>query len=133
VQESIASKAFGGDGNADHCCGGLVSGLLGLRAMARAKHVNLARQYFQQGVAIGLIQGHGCRCGYGIAAHARGYVSRVAAKLPLVLGEVVNSGWSHSDKRCEHSGKRVHDADEIMAIVAQAACGAVARRLVEHL
>jgi hypothetical protein len=106
VQESIASKAFGGDGDAEHCCGSLVSSLVGLRTMARAKHVNLARQYFQQRVAIGLIHRHCCRRGQEIAAHARGYVSRVAAKLPLVFGEVVSSRWPHSDKRCEHSRKR---------------------------
>ena len=106
VQESIASKAFGGDGDAEHCCGSLVSSLVGLRTMARAKHVNLARQYFQQRVAIGLIHRHCCRRGQEIAAHARGHVSRVAARLPLVFGEVVSSRWPHSDKRCEHSGKR---------------------------
>jgi hypothetical protein len=133
VQESIASNALGGDGDADHCCGSLVCSLLGLRAMARAKHFNLVRQQFQQSVAVGLILGHGCWRGHEIAAHARGHVSRVAAKLPLGLREVVSSRRSDSDKRCEHSGKRVHGADEIMAIAAKAACRAVAGRLVEHL
>ena len=117
VQESIASNALGGDGDADHCCGSLVCSLL--RAMARAK--------------VGLILGHGCWRGHEIAAHAQGHVSRVAAKLPLGLREGVSSRRSDSDKRCEHSGKRVHGADEIMAIAAKAACRAVAGRLVEHL
>jgi hypothetical protein len=60
-------------------------------------------------------------------------VSRVAAKLPLGLREVVSSRRSDSDKRCEYSGKRLHGADEIMAIAAKAARRAVAGRLVEHL
>jgi hypothetical protein len=51
----------------------------------------------------------------------------------LGLREVVSSRRSDSDKRCEHSGKRVHGADEIMAIAAKAARRAVAGRLVEHL